>query len=67
MVLDDQPSVWCPQELLTHMSQQKVQPDLQTFNNMLKVLRRCGGLAKGMALQTLSEMKALGIGLSPQY
>jgi hypothetical protein len=49
------------------MSQQKVQPNLQTFNNVLKVLRRCGALAKSISLQTLSEMKALGIGLFPQY
>ena len=60
-------SVWSPQELLNHMNQQKVRPNLQTFNNMLKVLRRCGGLAKSVALQTFSEMKALGIGPSLQY
>ncbi|CAL8264336.1 unnamed protein product [Lota lota] len=48
-------------ELLTHMSQQKVQPGLQTFNSVLKALRRCGTLAKTFSLHTLSEMKALGI------
>ncbi|XP_059918096.1 small ribosomal subunit protein mS39 [Gadus macrocephalus] len=48
-------------DLLNQMNQQKVQPNLQTFNNVLKVLRRCGALAKSISLQTLSEMKALGI------
>uniref|UniRef100_A0A8C5AY32 Small ribosomal subunit protein mS39 n=1 Tax=Gadus morhua TaxID=8049 RepID=A0A8C5AY32_GADMO len=51
-------------DLLNQMSQQKVQPNLQTFNNVLKVLRRCGALAKSISLQTLSEMKALGIVLT---
>lgn len=44
------------------MGQQKVQPNLLTFNSLLKALRRCGSLAKTQALHTLSEMKALGIG-----
>ncbi|KAJ3587390.1 hypothetical protein NHX12_010988 [Muraenolepis orangiensis] len=48
-------------ELLKHMSQQKVQPTQQTFNNALKVLRRCGSMARSISLQTVSEMKALGI------
>ncbi|XP_074503843.1 small ribosomal subunit protein mS39 [Sebastes fasciatus] len=48
-------------ELLNQMRQQKVQPDLLTFNSILKALRRCGSLAKTQALYTLSEMKALGI------
>ncbi|XP_044220687.1 pentatricopeptide repeat domain-containing protein 3, mitochondrial [Thunnus albacares] len=48
-------------ELLTQMSQQKVQPNLLTFNSVLKALRRCGSLAKTQTLHTLSEMKALGI------
>lgn len=43
------------------MSQQKVKPNLLTFNRVLKALRRCG-LAKSQALQTLNEMKAVGIG-----
>ena len=50
------------QELLKHMSHQKVQPNLQTFNAVLKALKYCGYRAKLYALQTLSEMKALGIG-----
>ncbi|KAF7651593.1 hypothetical protein LDENG_00108850 [Lucifuga dentata] len=48
-------------ELLNQMSQQEVQPDLLTFNSVLKALRRCGSLAKTQALHTLSEMKAVGI------
>ncbi|XP_044062196.1 pentatricopeptide repeat domain-containing protein 3, mitochondrial [Siniperca chuatsi] len=48
-------------ELLNQMSQQKVQPNLQTFNSVLKALRRCGSLAKTQALHTLNEMKAVGI------
>uniref|UniRef100_A0A3B4APK4 Uncharacterized protein n=1 Tax=Periophthalmus magnuspinnatus TaxID=409849 RepID=A0A3B4APK4_9GOBI len=44
------------------MKQQKVPPSLQTFNSVLKSLRRCGYLAKSHSLNTLSEMKALGIG-----
>ncbi|CAG5993010.1 small ribosomal subunit protein mS39 [Menidia menidia] len=48
-------------ELLTQMNQQKVRPNLLTFNSILKSLRRCGYLAKTQALHTLNEMKALGI------
>ncbi|KAM6953304.1 small ribosomal subunit protein mS39 [Aplochiton taeniatus] len=48
-------------ELLKQMSEQKVQPNLLTFNAILKGLRRCGSLARSQALHTLSEMKAMGI------
>uniref|UniRef100_A0A8C2XFG6 Small ribosomal subunit protein mS39 n=1 Tax=Cyclopterus lumpus TaxID=8103 RepID=A0A8C2XFG6_CYCLU len=48
-------------ELLNQMRQQKVQPNLLTFNGVLKALRRCGFLAKTQALYTLNEMKAMGI------
>ncbi|XP_063344207.1 small ribosomal subunit protein mS39 isoform X1 [Pelmatolapia mariae] len=48
-------------ELLNQMNQQKVRPNLLTFNSVLKALRRCGFLAKTQALHTLNEMKALGI------
>lgn len=48
-------------ELLNQMNQQKIRPTLQTFNGVLKALKRCGFLAKSQALHTLSEMKALGI------
>lgn len=52
----------CLQELLNQMSKQKVQPNLLTFNSVLKALRRCGSLAKTQALLTLNEMKAVRIG-----
>ncbi|XP_035280360.1 pentatricopeptide repeat domain-containing protein 3, mitochondrial isoform X1 [Anguilla anguilla] len=48
-------------ELLKHMEEQKVRPNLLTFNAVLKSLRRCGSLARTQALLTLAEMKALGI------
>nr|XP_033488912.1 pentatricopeptide repeat domain-containing protein 3, mitochondrial [Epinephelus lanceolatus] len=48
-------------ELLNQMKQQKVQPNLLTFNSVFKALRRCGYVARTQALPTLNEMKALGI------
>ncbi|KAM3613089.1 uncharacterized protein V6R79_019990 [Siganus canaliculatus] len=48
-------------ELLNQMSQQKVQPNLLTFNSVLKALKRCGSLAKSQSPHTLNEMKAVGI------
>ncbi|XP_015262432.1 PREDICTED: pentatricopeptide repeat domain-containing protein 3, mitochondrial [Gekko japonicus] len=47
--------------LLKEMAQQNVQPNLLTFNSVLKALRQCGSLGRSMALQTLSEMSALRI------
>ncbi|KAM9376195.1 small ribosomal subunit protein mS39 [Pholidichthys leucotaenia] len=48
-------------ELLNQMTQQKVRPNLLTFNSVLKVLRYYGYFSKTQALQTLNEMKAIGI------
>ncbi|XP_074848382.1 small ribosomal subunit protein mS39 isoform X2 [Carettochelys insculpta] len=48
-------------DLLNHMVQQKVQPNLLTFNAVLKTLRKCGNIAKGISLRVLKEMKALNI------
>ncbi|XP_046311945.1 small ribosomal subunit protein mS39 [Marmota monax] len=48
-------------ELLKHMSVQKVKPNLQTFNTLLKCLRRFHAFGRMPALQTLREMKAIGI------
>ncbi|XP_014430128.2 small ribosomal subunit protein mS39 isoform X1 [Pelodiscus sinensis] len=48
-------------ELLNHMVEQKVQPNLLTFNAVLKTLRKCGNMAKGLSLRVLREMKALDI------
>ncbi|KAJ7401439.1 Pentatricopeptide repeat domain-containing protein 3, mitochondrial [Pitangus sulphuratus] len=48
-------------EFLTHMAQQEVQPNLLTFNALLKTLRRCGGVGRSMCLMVLREMEALDI------
>ncbi|KAM6202358.1 small ribosomal subunit protein mS39 [Rhynchocyon petersi] len=53
------------QELLKQMVAQKVKPNLQTFNTILKCLRRFHAFGKMPALQTLREMKAIGIGQKP--
>lgn len=44
------------------MAQQEVQPNLLTFNALLKTLRRCGGVGRSMALLVIKEMEALDIG-----
>ncbi|XP_026503886.1 pentatricopeptide repeat domain-containing protein 3, mitochondrial [Terrapene carolina triunguis] len=49
------------EDLLKHMVQQKVQPNLLTFNAVLKTLRKCGGVGKSISLKILREMKALNI------
>ncbi|XP_010117902.1 PREDICTED: pentatricopeptide repeat domain-containing protein 3, mitochondrial [Chlamydotis macqueenii] len=46
---------------LTHMAQQEVQPNLLTFNALLKSLRRCGGVGRSMSLLVIKEMEALDI------
>ncbi|XP_065489669.1 small ribosomal subunit protein mS39 [Caloenas nicobarica] len=46
---------------LNHMAQQKVQPNLLTFNALLKTLRRCGGVGRSMSLSVIKEMEALDI------
>ncbi|XP_056410369.1 pentatricopeptide repeat domain-containing protein 3, mitochondrial isoform X1 [Hyla sarda] len=48
-------------DLLNHMVQQNVKPNLLTFNSVMKSLRKMGSAVKGMAMQTLMEMKALNI------
>ncbi|XP_038649232.1 pentatricopeptide repeat domain-containing protein 3, mitochondrial [Scyliorhinus canicula] len=48
-------------ELLKQMAEQKVQPNLLTFNSALKSLRKCGSIARGLSLQILNEMKCLNI------
>ncbi|XP_060138283.1 small ribosomal subunit protein mS39 isoform X1 [Zootoca vivipara] len=49
------------EDLLNQMAQQKIQPNLLTFNSALKTLRWCGAFGKSLALSTLNEMKALNI------
>ncbi|KGL91262.1 hypothetical protein N301_05073, partial [Charadrius vociferus] len=46
---------------LNHMVQQGVQPNLLTFNALLKTLRRCGGVGRSMSLLVMKEMEALDI------
>ncbi|XP_054978397.1 pentatricopeptide repeat domain-containing protein 3, mitochondrial [Sorex araneus] len=48
-------------ELLKQMAAQNVKPNLQTFNTILKCLRRFYAFGKSPALQTFREMKAIGI------
>ncbi|KAK2500869.1 hypothetical protein MC885_021389 [Smutsia gigantea] len=48
-------------DLLKQMVAQKVKPNLQTFNTILKCLPRFHLFARLPALQTLREMKAIGI------
>ncbi|XP_031442750.1 pentatricopeptide repeat domain-containing protein 3, mitochondrial [Clupea harengus] len=48
-------------ELLNQMAEQKVRPNLLTFNAALRALRRCGNMARSQALLIFGEMKALGI------
>uniref|UniRef100_A0A8C8RGW4 Small ribosomal subunit protein mS39 n=1 Tax=Pelusios castaneus TaxID=367368 RepID=A0A8C8RGW4_9SAUR len=48
-------------ELLNHMVEQNVQPNLLTFNSVLKILKYCGHLGKILSVQTLREMKVLNI------
>ncbi|XP_069652188.1 small ribosomal subunit protein mS39 isoform X1 [Haliaeetus albicilla] len=46
---------------LNHMAQQEVQPNLLTFNAVLKTLRRCGGVGRSMSPLVIKEMEALDI------
>ncbi|KFQ38219.1 hypothetical protein N332_14979, partial [Mesitornis unicolor] len=46
---------------LNHMAQQEVQPNLLTFNAVLKTLRRCGAVGRSMSLLVMKEMEALDI------
>uniref|UniRef100_A0AAA9SJI2 Small ribosomal subunit protein mS39 n=1 Tax=Bos taurus TaxID=9913 RepID=A0AAA9SJI2_BOVIN len=48
-------------DLLKQMVAQNVKPNLQTFNTILKCLRRFYAFGKLPALQTFREMKAIGI------
>lgn len=44
------------------MVQQEVQPNLLTFNAVLKTLKRCGGIGRSVAISVVKEMEALKIG-----
>ncbi|KAM9850162.1 LOW QUALITY PROTEIN: small ribosomal subunit protein mS39 [Aulostomus maculatus] len=47
--------------LLVEMKQQKIQPNLQTFNNILAAMKGNAYLGTKEALYILNEMKAIGI------
>ncbi|XP_076796018.1 small ribosomal subunit protein mS39 isoform X2 [Arvicanthis niloticus] len=51
-------------DLLKHMVAQKVKPNLQTFNTILKCLRKFYSFGKLQAVQILREMRHIGIGSS---
>ncbi|XP_062431154.1 small ribosomal subunit protein mS39 [Rhea pennata] len=48
-------------DFLNHMVQQEVQPNVLTFNAVLKTLRRCGGIGRSASLSVIKEMNALDI------
>ncbi|XP_031238019.1 pentatricopeptide repeat domain-containing protein 3, mitochondrial isoform X2 [Mastomys coucha] len=48
-------------DLLKHMVAQKVKPNLQTFNTILKCLWKFYSVARFLAIQILREMKHIGI------
>ncbi|XP_068181812.1 small ribosomal subunit protein mS39 isoform X4 [Antennarius striatus] len=48
-------------KLLKEMNQQNIQPNLQTFNNVLRSLKHCPPYNRLLSLKTMAEMKALGI------
>ncbi|KAM9193003.1 small ribosomal subunit protein mS39 [Mergus octosetaceus] len=59
---DRSPEKWeLVKVFLNHMVQQEVQPNLLTFNAVLKTLRRCGGRGRSVAISVLKEMEALKI------
>ncbi|XP_032042064.1 pentatricopeptide repeat domain-containing protein 3, mitochondrial [Aythya fuligula] len=59
---DKSPERWeLVKVFLNHMVQQEVQPNLLTFNAVLKTLRRCGGIGRSVAISVLKEMEALKI------
>ena len=47
---------------LNHMVQQEVEPNVLTFNAVLKTLKRCGGIGRSVAISVIKEMEALEIG-----
>nr|XP_009684570.1 PREDICTED: pentatricopeptide repeat domain-containing protein 3, mitochondrial [Struthio camelus australis] len=48
-------------DFLNHMVQQEVQPNVLTFNAVLKTLRRCGGVGRSVSVSVIKEMDALDI------
>lgn len=44
------------------MAEQDIQPNLLTFNSILKALKQCGKVPRAKARLVLNEMRALNIG-----
>uniref|UniRef100_A0A670ZPF3 Small ribosomal subunit protein mS39 n=1 Tax=Pseudonaja textilis TaxID=8673 RepID=A0A670ZPF3_PSETE len=51
----------CIEDLLRQMAEQDVQPNLLTFNTILKALKQCGKVSRAKARLILNEMRALNI------
>ncbi|XP_034272041.1 small ribosomal subunit protein mS39 [Pantherophis guttatus] len=51
----------CIEDLLRQMAEQDIQPNLLTFNSILKALKQCGKVSRAKARLILNEMKALNI------
>uniref|UniRef100_A0A8C5RJW1 Small ribosomal subunit protein mS39 n=1 Tax=Laticauda laticaudata TaxID=8630 RepID=A0A8C5RJW1_LATLA len=51
----------CIEDLLRQMAEQDIQPNLLTFNSILKALKQCGKVARAKARLILNEMRALNI------
>ncbi|XP_007439313.2 pentatricopeptide repeat domain-containing protein 3, mitochondrial [Python bivittatus] len=51
----------CIEDLLRQMVEQDIQPNLLTFNSVLKALKQCGKVPRAKARLTLNEMRTLNI------
>ncbi|XP_026535639.1 pentatricopeptide repeat domain-containing protein 3, mitochondrial isoform X2 [Notechis scutatus] len=51
----------CIEDLLRQMAEQDIQPNLLTFNSILKALKQCGKVSRAKARLILNEMRALNI------
>ncbi|XP_070583956.1 small ribosomal subunit protein mS39 [Erythrolamprus reginae] len=51
----------CIEDLLRQMAEHDIQPNLLTFNSVLKALKQCGRVSRAKARLILNEMKALNI------
>uniref|UniRef100_A0A6B2FAV4 Small ribosomal subunit protein mS39 n=1 Tax=Bothriechis nubestris TaxID=1766655 RepID=A0A6B2FAV4_9SAUR len=51
----------CIEDVLRQMAEQDIQPNLLTFNSILKALKQCGKVPRAKARLILNEMRALNI------
>ncbi|KAL7976972.1 hypothetical protein Chor_008921 [Crotalus horridus] len=51
----------CIEDMLRQMAEQDIQPNLLTFNSVLKALKQCGKVPRAKARLILNEMRALNI------